>query len=434
MSLCVVLACSTGPVEHIEQCTDLPCREAWALAHWEADPTTVIAGLKKVDDPLERTILVDRLLETGPKRTKGLCETLPKGDSAKWCRQTISRRHLWQRQNPGVVTTSRRAGGPTASKPTTAAIAQEMEAQPPPEDCAGEASPSRCLNQHAQRAARKGDVPALAGACAAVGTEIWRDECYFVASEELLRARGIDAYPAGINLCLLAGRFRAQCLGHSVTRITGDAPAADAPQPAQVDTLIAGAAQVAQAWATLDPVFGEDAVQRFWSASITVAFDKASRTTGDLLDHLPEDLAPFVHAAAADALTARTPPEHTLAQRTAALDEALALRGPGTSPPRRRSGAKPPDLWPQDEAGDDDVPAIVYLRDSRRTFSPNPAVDRTIAILEAVARSDTPAEAVLQQGEVHEDSLVSWTASRLLRQLQTPSTTAPNRGTAPGRR
>lgn len=439
------LACRRGPPEDIAECEDAACQVAWLERALDQGPDAALAGLERVEDPIARIALISALTEANPGKTGQLCGRMPRGASRDRCEHINARPHLWNAamSTPSELPRTREGTGPATSllptPPRESSRYNGVQSGPGP--CTQRADLNACLQARAVREARKGNVPKAALACAGMPDEKWRTECMFVSAEALVLERGAQSYGEAVELCAAAGGFAANCMSHTLIELADQAPdAADTRAPAWA-SVVASAQTIRQVWAPRDPALGELYETRFWAEVTRLAYGQTPTVTGAPLDHLPPQAAPYVRAAAAGALVRQTPPAAgpTLESLVNQLEAALAIRAP-SAPDRRRGhwfGAEL-DLWPEDQAGDEAVPAILHLGTSRRTYAEDLRSDLAICVVEAAARAaverflardsaGTAAwDAVVAQGASWPDPRVQWTTERLTKRFPTSATEQPD--------
>ena len=368
---------------------------------WKADPDSVPDRLMAITDPEARFATLSALLVAHPEIAAGvLCEKLPDGPEREQCSRTAARPHLWS-EAPAQAPSGRTHPTPTAMPSPLADVVAVAS------DCAGQRA---CVMKAAATAGGKGDVERAAGLCRGLDGARWAEECTFRAAERVVSgAAGLQRYPDAVSLCALSGDFIGDCLAHlhaPTLRLTPEASA----EAAAWDSVKRNAERVQGFWASTDPTFARQTLDRMWVASLLRAYSGVREITGDPLDALPADAAVHVRSAAALSWMLRSEPE-SLAEAVEAVEAALLVRrGKG----RRKAGSPPsnlPDFWPPGltttHAG------VAYPGRSRRARSEDVSIDLHLAVLEAAARTDPPKTALLTEGLEHESAVVQWTAERL---------------------
>ena len=343
-------ACSVRLPDHLSECPDDLCRQSWVSRAAASDPQ--------------------------------VCDILPTNLGGDRCESARARPHLWQ-----VKATTREAASHGQSLPTLT----------PPDaallDPSALPSAAPCLTQ-ADRSARA--------------------ECLFQAAESSAAAAPPDGLGEATALCLSASPFVSQCLLHLLFQIGDRAPVAPS-----IDGQAWGALTRAigsSVSAVPDPDFRERWRAQLWGNALRYAYDDADVVSGHPLDHLPAEALPHVRAAAVWRLwTLEQGLQRNLARWQARIDEVLASRPPpvGQAPARQLSRVFR-DLWPENLAGEAELPRTALFVGAVRTTSPDPSTDALIALLEAAARSTPPGRELLSAALSHQDALVRWTAARLL--------------------
>ncbi len=446
----VALALVACAPQELSDCADAACRQEFITARWAGEAASVLPLVEALEDPFERIVVITRLTEAHPGETGSLCGMMRRGAARGRCERLNLRPHLW---TPAPKVRLDRAAVPLRS-----ALA---DVPPDPPECPPRHETHACASGAATLAARHRDARQAAARCRSIADPRWRAECLFWAAEltarppaaaipghassgEAIPASAIpEGYARGVELCLLTGDFASDCLLHLSLNLVSDAPPADdaaawAETASTLDTI-------AEVWAARDPALGGAAqgaavVERSWSEALAVAYARADRVGGDLLERSPALAEPHVRASAAARLLAHPPASgegpQDLESWTAALEDALTRRGAEgapAGPAGEFSGTV--DLWL--EAPDRE--AIPYLGASRRISSSDPTVDAAICVLEAAARSDglddSARAALLAAGLQHADEGVRWTAARLSKALRmgrkAPTLPATTDGDAP---
>ena len=89
----MLAACSSAPGDFAE-CPDAACRQFLVVEAWKGGPESVGHLLAQVEDEVELTVIMNRLRETYPDETTGLCDFLPEGLTRQRCHRIHSRPHL----------------------------------------------------------------------------------------------------------------------------------------------------------------------------------------------------------------------------------------------------------------------------------------------------------------------------------------------------
>lgn len=403
----LLLACGA------ESACDTPeCRRDQVLQAWAQSPDAGRAALDRIDDDLERRVLIEDLAERYPGQTRDLCPTLPKGELRAWCERLNQRAHLWSAPPEVPLARQERAGGGpnTAHLLVSPDVVSTWSLSPDPGDC----SANSCLSDAAQQLA--GTEPqAGAARCAAIEVPALRSECLFALAESVLHEQGPRAYGDSVQLCVLAEGFTRQCLGHTVQRLgLNHAPDAATGTPQAWARAAQVADQVDQTWQMVDPGLAEHAVHAYWSALFAQSYAETAAVTA--LD-VPAAALPHQRASAA----LRYLELHQVDSLEGAVEGlTLALQAPaqrGPTPDKRRTRAGIDGHWRVDTPGDETWPAVLYVSTSRRTWSPDPQVDLTLCLVEAAARLPGR-EWLVEQAATHPDPGVQWTAARLMAELE----------------
>ncbi len=411
--LALLLACASDP----DACADAACRQAAVLDAWRADPDAAVPLVRALE-PLERMSAVNAVMEEDPARAPMLCPLLEPASAVAQCQERAQRGHLFVKPKAPAAATwgPTHAGGVAAVPDVPSALADVAAAAPA--HCADKATFPTCTREVALAHARAGEARAALAACRALPDDRLRDDCAFAAAEARL-GDAPDRYAAASELCLAAGHFAGQCLGHLARALAAPGPSAAVGDPAAWAPVAAGAEAARARWQGVAPDYAPLAEHAVWSEAMVHAYALVDIVSGDPLDAVPAAAVPHVRASAGALLVQNlprtAPANRTLDSLVDDLDQALARRVPDdhlARHPRQPIGAL--ELWPTDAPGDARVPAIPYLATSRRTVSADRRVDLTICMLEALARSPLDWSAALEAGEAHPDPAVRWTATRLL--------------------
>ena len=446
LSWLMIVACSRGLPARFDDCSNADCRVSWVVDAWPRDPAQADAALQQMD-ALERLAATTRLVDTYPGKTEQLCARLAEGAARYHCQRANSRPHLRGENISETRPQKREDGGPSGSdlpapSPNVSPYAAVAATRGPCEQRVGRVA---CYDQQARRDLKQGSVPRAVASCQAIDELIWRQECFFTLSEVTISSRGAAGLSDANDLCLGAGPYASNCLAHVLVLLAIDTPDA-------TDHAAAGWPQVAQTAAQIERYWGERTPEvrglytsRYWSEVMSRAYARTPEVTGGPLATGPAAARPQGRAAAAYRLVqlAGVGAWPDLAAWEQALTAALARRsdhparrpGPGSAPPGANAvgpegGAGTflgkPSTWPGDEAGDASHPATWYWGTGRRTYSPDPAIDQRICLLEAFAQvgmaaldtgdaaTAATARARIEEAWEDPDPAVSWTAERLL--------------------
>ena len=428
-----LLGCSTEP-RSMAECTDADCRQRFVYAAWAEGAPQAAALISEISLNEERIALVSELVTADPGNASALCTALPAGEARHSCNSVTSRPHLWARSPPPqkVQDKPRTAPGPASTmvmlgpqlKSKYAGIAGDVSS------CQGQGEIRSCLQARAAELAALHQPEAAARVCAAVSDQRWRWECMFRAGEESIRGTGGEGYDVALELCLGAGEFKPRCIQKIGVALMSLAP--DSTMTAEHWAPVKTAAtHMEAAWQERFPERGVEVVMAFWAGSLAFAYSQTEVVTGDPLDSLQDPaLVPHIRAAAAFRLLQQgSARSHDLAGWVAALETALEVRAPRSTPgAARRDLTGLRDHWPRDEASDGEIPAMTLHGFSRRTYSDDPQVDLALCVLEAGGQLPTLPTSLLDEGDAHADPLVRWTAERLRRRARRGAS-GPPKGT-----
>ncbi|MFZ5477526.1 MAG: hypothetical protein ACOZNI_12190, partial [Myxococcota bacterium] len=261
--------------------------------------------------------------------------------------------------------------------------------------------------------ARAGRVDDAAATCAGLAEEGWRHDCAFQASEVTARRDAPGARGDAARLCLATGPFVAKCLGHLASAIGEHAPAVSAGTAAWLRRR----REVEEVRAALSgtPELAAGATSRIWATVLARAYLDAPAVTGDPLDVTGPEALPHARSAAAVRLLERGELDGMgLAEAAATVNARLATRGSRAGEPGRpRAGATRTGvgtLLPGEEV----VPIDCWLGPGKRAVDPDPAIDATLAVVEALDGVWTAeATRLLREAARHEAWVVRWTAARV---------------------
>lgn len=428
--LLAMAACTGRPAE-LSKCPDAPCRQKWIVDHWESDRTAARAAVAGLEDPIERITAISRLIDLHPEQATELCRYLPPGLTRTRCETVSERPHLWSDRLRSNPVSHRQGGRPRGGDavPSVKLVSALAGVKRVAVACSWRPDRSGCISRRAINAAVRGDAERAAGICLNRddGTDNgrrWLHECLFKSAEVMVNARGPHAYRDSIDLCLLAGPFVGRCLAHVTLWLAHQAPEATSDAKAW-KPMVRAARFIEAAWADRDPDLGRVLVERFWSEAMGLAYASSPKVTGDPLDGVPPSAVEQVRGAAAVRYVQIVPDVgKSLEADINGLEAALDRRAHGPIRKVPQMGfIGTVDLWPFDEPGDAERPAVIFDGSSRRTVSPDRSADLAICILEAAARvrsSDGrtwPLENLLDQGLEYPDEAVRWTARRLKAQI-----------------
>lgn len=449
-ALLLLLACGDGLPEQIEACPDEACRQSFVLDAYARDPKEGVDALERVADPVERVVIVTRIVETWPGRTRDLCSKLTLGPPRTRCERINGRPHL-QTAPPVRSSTVRASGGPSSSSLPSppAASSPYHDLQPTKGPCQSRREPHICYTTQAMREALEN--PRLAAtSCAGIQEKKWASECMFNAAEMLVNARQAAGIEGANDLCIAAVPFSSNCLAHVTVMLARTAPDATERDPAVWAQTLPAADGILAYWKERSPEYAELFVDRYWSELMSLSYAGTPQVTGGPLDGLPEAAWPQVRAAAAYRLMelegiARYP---SLEAWTSAVEAALASRAetPHRAPPAPehspRRGQQPgtdvpssgvalfqgkQNFWEDDEPGDEVWRSAFYWGTARRAVATDARTDIALCVLEAAAQHGSQAKkagdraavesarTLLSEAARAPEPVVQWAATRLLK-------------------
>ncbi len=293
----VLMACTSAP----------PLTPDLAVTRFEQDPQALQAEIAALPDALERQALVLALAETFPGETLGFCELLEER-ARKRCEAANNRPHL------------------SADKQPPEPLGALMQGWPSPwKDWPGTGSRSDALS----RAKVAPNIDEAAAACHAQPLGRYRDECFFQAAEAREEPK----------LCLGAGGFAPNCLGHVARRTAEHAPTSDSPDWDAFGARVSSHDMLGQTATRYE--------DRVWALALRSATARAGSPGGHLADHLPEAALPHLRCGLALRLVQDQP--------QASLEDLRALLAarPAPSPARPDPGfALKPELRELDIDGE----------------------------------------------------------------------------------
>ncbi|MFT4975983.1 MAG: hypothetical protein ACI8S6_001878 [Myxococcota bacterium] len=383
-------------------------------SQWGSSPERLAVALSEREPAEARLVLLTDLLLTHPELSAaGLCAHLPAGPERAHCSRISARPHLWSAAQEAP------ASGRTHPLPQT--LPSRLADTPPlaAEGCSGD-RPVECASRQAAEAAGSGAVSQAAGLCRGLQGQRWAEECMFRAAERAVSGpAGLTRYADGVSLCALSGDFAGDCLAHLQAPALRAVPASTAPATAW-RAVRRDAERIQGYWASIDPDFSAETLDRLWAAALLRAYSGAAQVTGDPLDALPSQAVPQVRAAAAlQLMSSTTEGGAGLQEWKTRLRAALEARSGTDGGARARQGqeARLPDFWPPGSSAPHGE--IAYPGRSRRAHSDDPDLDLLVVLLEAAARTPGPErQALLREGAAHPDPVVRWTATRLVERLQ----------------
>lgn len=426
--------------ETLEDCEDAACREALVRARLAEDPAAAAALIDAMEEPVEQLATLSALVDEEPARIALICPHLSARAAVEQCERYALRPHLFTTPGEPSVPQERTAPGPAGRDVLPAdATSIYAEVAPAGAGCEEAVDRTRCVGRKAREAAIEGGAIRAAALCRDLENPTWQHECTFQAGEAMVQAVGVPRYDEGVELCLLSGEYASNCLSHLFLALSRDVP--DPTRARQEDWAgtLEEARAVAAFWRERAPAFADIEVSRFWTQTLTQAWQRADTVNGVSLPFLPKAARPHFRAGAAMRLVVlEREAERDLAGWRQRLDEALADRVPYVGGEPELEGRRAPleivaDRWPEDLGQEGRRPAVFYLGTSRRTVGETPEEDRLIVLLEALARVQPPgAEAALREALAHPSDAVSWTARRLLEEREDDAAHRPGSGLGTG--
>ena len=242
-----------------------------------------------------------------------------------------------------------------------------------------------------------------------------RADCFFDVAEALVVSAGRAHLDDALAYCGAAGEYRALCAEAVLSAVARRAP------PATEGDLVRWAPQLmtmrsVRSW-TDDPVMRQRTGDRYLAMTVYSSVSRATMPSGDLMDVLPSAALPHIRAAISHRIVLAQREPTPLREAVARVTSALNARV-GRSVDTEDEDIVVPDLWPVDRDGESHLRAISYLGQSRRTVANDANTDTTICVLEAAARATPPWVGLIEEGKIHADERVRWTAARLVEQLE----------------
>ena len=388
--LIVLWGCSSDPLSDSD---DL-------LSAWTTDPAAVQHKLTLEADELKKLHQITFLSERFPGQTQELCALLQNVTDQDRCMQLNARPHLWAKETPQTST--------SAPNQTISAIES---------GCPQDAVFHSCVSNLAQQAAQRGQIAQAQGLCISIDTDKWASECLFSAAEATVDLRGAHGYSQALELCLAADSFAENCLQHLVMRLAQAAPNANASSSEAWAPIFQAERAIQTSWSWRDAARAQRDVDRLWSEAIARAFASARPIGGGVLDILPADKRPFVHAAVVRKLMElEAPSQHTLEDWVQLTQTVLDQRHPQND---NRNTAQPwadyADLWV--ESSHD---SIALIGTSRREYSSVPESDIAICVLETAARIPPLHQPLFAEAQDSPVPEIQRTAQRLMSLLELP--------------
>lgn len=403
------------------KCPDTECRSKVIDSVFQVNDPIVAKWINIIEQPEERYFQVKRLQTKYPGRIQLVCTKLKDTDLKKRCLTSSARPHLYAQGNvrPPQSLPKRIAEGPEASLILLPLVPNSplRKVKPHTDQCTGQVDARSCLHDKAMKMVDRGDSLEVARYCQAIPSseKRWRWECHFKAAETFL-ARDLQNYPIAVEHCLVANEFSGRCVTVLNRTLAKASPPADKNDWRQSLEL---ANQIKEVWKPYGEEVTNHILGSFWGFSLLHSYRIAKTITGDPFDHLPAEVTPHIHAAAAYEFLSRKSPSTDLSALVEDVQSVLKSRDTSSlTAIIRYSHPIIADFWMEDEAKDVDVVAITYLGKSRRTYSDDPKEDLSICILEASARLDKDWQQLLKAHKKSNVPSIKWTAKRLLNNLQ----------------
>lgn len=422
----LLAACSGGPEapSTFEGCPDLACRQAWLVANFEQDPEAAQARVGSLADPLEREVLALALTEAFPGRTEALCRSL-QGPAVQRCQAINSRPHL-QLALTELTEPASKAQAPQVfmDRVRDAALPDPWadKAVPTPEiPCLSQPPSTSCATQVAVDAAHERRWEIAVGACRTITDGKWHHECLFQAAEAALQSDGngplrVSRVEPAVSLCISSGPYRSRCFQHLTGDISNAVPLASRASPEDWEKLTRLVEAGHDALQPMDPELAQLWRDKIWSQAAWLAYARALRPTGDMLDHVAAAVRPHAVSAIALRLVQLDETNASLGALQEELQGALAARQ-GQEPPELGADEDPPhrSTWAELLPGEEAIPQLPYLKVALRSTSSDPVIDEVLALVEAAGQVSPPHLGLLRGAVVHEDAQVRWAAVRVLR-------------------
>ena len=196
------------------------------LERFNSVPDIVINELRAKDE-LERIDTVLALMERYPNRSSQLCPLLS-GDAQLRCISISERPHLWSEKKE-------------VGKSSVRTVVAQTNCQQGPKF-------RLCLEDDVKQSIRKGQIERVKGLCANIKDEKWFSECIFAAAEQATKHRGAHGYAEGVELCIDAGSFSANCQNHLIMILAQKAPMANQKSVQDWAPIQSASSAVRAAW------------------------------------------------------------------------------------------------------------------------------------------------------------------------------------------
>jgi hypothetical protein len=391
------------------------------LALADQGPDAVAQAIGDLPSPEARMIALLAYARAHPDQLTALCPKLPQGALRFECNRRQGRGHLWIEP----VAEADAEASARSAQPHAAAL------------CADAVDRTSCLDLSAIAAAQRGDERATMDACMAHSEPQWRQECAFLAAEEMLPVQG---YASAMRLCIAAGSYRGGCLDHLLMELSGGRAHPSRPilsdpgqtNRAQFDRARTTAVAIRAAWKARDPSQAHSHADWFWAYWVTRRYlatqthdlgQLAAVLRGRAPMQVPAELPPHIRAGAAWRVVRYAPqPAKDLVEWCRWVREVVEGRVEDLdltvdqSDHAKFQGVKPLELAKKVHLPDG-AQSVHFGGRSMRLTSTDVATDIAIAVLESAGRGgwahDTHLDALLEEGLAYPDADVRWTACRL---------------------
>jgi hypothetical protein len=420
-SILIALGCVTKPPAG-ETCETAQCRQERVLQAWPRDQAEAMALWAQLPDQGEKNAAVSKLIDIYPGTVGSLCFGLPDGPTKARCQAASSRPHL-RMQKAGIK--ERNDANPSLPRDGRYSLKRASslaDVTPDQVTCESHEDRNSCLLDASIQRARQGDAAGAAAMCTSVtisghSATLWRSECFFQAAEHRFDVDHVSGYPDAVELCSASGSYHALCQMHLVSLMSESVQGADVGDPASWAEVARGADAVAAVWA--DSPSKSSLVDGVWALALLRSMARTTVVSGDVLDLVPAFAVPHLRTAAANRmLNLSDPAAHDLQGWVDTIEAALQQRvgnAPRETPFQKIEIV--PEIWPREEALLAKLPTIPYRGPARRVLAEDAHADMAICVLEAAARLDPVATALLKEGTTHQDPSVQWTARQLMKRV-----------------
>lgn len=354
-------------------------------ARFTDDPTAVKTQLLSMTDPVQRLHIVNQLQSEFPGQVTDLCTVL-EGTAQSYCLEKEKRPHLWmplKEQNVSVTETVQLSSG----------------------DCTDVA----CRIERAMSDALRGNIESVQRICQG-SSNSETHECLFMLAESIVSNRGVAKYDTAASICGLAKSFHENCQNHLIQQLAQLAP--DADSTSDWSDIMTAHNALETTWGWRDSGLKSRLQSRLWSEALGFAFAGSNSIVGNVLDVVSTEYHAHVRSAAAWRLfQVEESTQKDLDEWVEYLQLRLQMRS--TKPSSLDQQRKFRSASKIGVVSEEHWPLEVYLSTAHRWTDPDPMVDGTIAILEAVARRPPVNIHLLEEGMRHSNEIVQSTAERL---------------------